>query len=65
MSEQIGFLRKIEVNHDTGDVSFFFNDSEEPFSSREFEKNSRTRMRLEAFESAINWFNGPHWRDHP
>jgi hypothetical protein len=45
-------IKKIDVDHD-GNVTFWFYDSDEPWSVEEFEKGSDTRECLECIEDMI------------
>lgn len=47
---------RIEVDQDD-DCIFFFDDSDEPFSSTEFNRNTATRTTLEILEYAIYQYN--------
>ena len=58
MSKQRKPLSRIEVdifgkNPREIDISFYFADSKEPFSEREFKPNSKTRNVLENISNAI------------
>lgn len=46
---------RIEINQETGDATFFFHDSGEPWSSREFVMEARKR--LIRIEETIAHFN--------
>lgn len=47
-------LIRIEIDPETGDVSFYFSDApEEPFSAREFVHDSKTRVGLIDLEAEI------------
>lgn len=46
-------ISKVEVDWKTGDVTIFFEDSDEPWSSREFRKGTETKKRLKKIEDAL------------
>lgn len=50
-------LRQINIERDTSgniiDISFYFVNSEEPFSSNEFPPKSQTRISLDIIKEAI------------
>lgn len=48
-------IRKIEIDEETGDVTFFFFGSEEPWSANEFDANTPTGNMLRAIEVLVGW----------
>lgn len=49
----IQWITKIEIDHATKDVTFYFDDDPEPFSAGEFEPGSERREQLDAVVNLV------------
>jgi hypothetical protein len=53
MSKPKNKIREVNINWKTGDITFYFEGSKEPWGSNEFDPESLTRSRLKRIESHI------------